>query len=380
MMKNIIRLLLHLSFYLKVNRYLCKCFLINFIKIFAAFFIVIFFLNFVDSIDTSSVEVPLLTSMSIAALKVPDFLNSISPSLVLFASLATFFNLSNRSEITIIRCSGYSMWHIMAPLVVVTFLIGVFWVTAYNNLSIYSYRLSTKMESQIYSNNAREVIRPKSGIWIKQNNPEFDNGYIIVKSKMLYKDNIEMISNSLWFFNNEYKFYKKIDSNQMFLRNGYWEIPSAIVNGKEALNSQVNALTVKSNLNYDIFSEKFLNNLEDPRLFSIFSIPQVIKDLKELGLNSTKFEVQLNYLISLPILFSIMVLISSFFGINSFRDKRSAMKLVFGLAVGLAIYIMINLIKALGASKIIPVFVSTWLVVSICFAISIIVLYKKEEQ
>ena len=75
-----------------------------------------------------------------------------------------------------------------------------------------------------------------------------------------------------------------------------------------------------------------------------------------------------------------MVLISSFFGINSFRDRKAGIRLAIGLAIGLAIYIFINFIKALGASKLIPIFVSTWLVVFICFAFSIIAVYKKEEQ
>ncbi len=380
MTKYIKRLFVQLSFYLKINRYLCKCFLLNFIKIYFAFFVIIFFLNFIDGIDNSSIKVSLFTSMSIAALKVPDFLNSISPSLILFTSLATFYSLSNRSEITIIRCSGYSMWHLVSPLVIMSFIIGIFWITIYNNASVYSYRLASKMQSQIYTSNTREVIKPKTGIWIKQDNPEFENGYMLIKSKMLYKNNIEMISNSLWFFDDKYEYYKKIDSKKMFLRDGFWEIPIAIVNTKKDLNKTALNLTIKSNLNYDIFSEKFLNNLEDPRLFSVFSIARVIADLNELGLSSTKFKIQLNYLISLPILFSIMVLISSFFGINSFRDRRAVMKLALGLATGLVIYILISFIKALGASKLIPVFVATWLVVLTCFAFSIIAIYKKEGQ
>lgn len=252
----------HISLKQKVKHYLCKCFLLNLIKIFGSFFIIVFFLNFIDSLDSNSVKnSSLFVSIAIAALKVPDFLNSISPSLILFASLATFFNLSNKSEITIIRCSGYSLWHLTLPLVTASFLIGLFWITIYNGISIHSYRLATNLQSQIYQKNIRQVIKPKSGIWIKQDNPEYANGYIIVKSKMLYKDNIEMISNSLWFFDDDFQFYKKIDSEKMLLRDGHWEISNGIINGKEILSKKEEKISIKSNIDYDVFQKNFLTIL-----------------------------------------------------------------------------------------------------------------------
>lgn len=379
-MRYIYKLLKKLSFYSMVNRYICKIHITNFIKVLISFYLIIFFVNFIEGLDNSSDgSISILLSVKISALKSLDFINSISPSLVLFSSLLTVYLLSSNNEITIIRCSGYSIWHFAAPLVITSFIMGVFWITIFNTISIHAYKTAVNIEENIgVIDQPREVLSPKTGIWIKQENFDHAKGYIIIKSNMLYKDKIELVDNSIWFFNDEQRFYKKINSRQMFLEEKKWRVPTANVSAANVINQKYSNLEISTNLDYQTFSSKFLSNFEEARMFSMFSIPLVIGDLKELGLSSRKLLVQLNYLLSLPILFSIMTIFSLFFAISNARNDNVALKLSLGAAVGLAVYIFTNFIRALGVAGMLPIFISTWLAVIICFALSVIGVYKKE--
>lgn len=381
MNRFLVKIFKQVTFYNILNRYVSRLFLFNLFKIFVAFFLIIFLVNLIDNLDNvDSKTVSFFSVFYVSILKAPDFLNSISPSLVLFASLATFHSLSSHSEIVIIRVSGFSIWHIVLPIAITSFIVGIVWIFIYNNISIESFKLAQKIESSRDVSKLRKYIAPKSGIWIRQNNSEYENGFIIIKSKLVYKDNIEMVDNSLWFFNNEYNFYKRIDNKSMLLRDGYWQISSAIINQDKVYNKNVIEKKVETNLQRDVFSEKFLNYLEDPRLFSVYRLPGAIDDLHSLGLDSTKFKVQFNYLLMMPVIFVAMILLSSFFSMNNFRDLRSSIKLVVGIAAGLFVYISISFIKALGSSKIIPIFLSTWVVALMCLALSVILIYQKEDK
>ena len=370
-----------ITFYTILNRYVSKLFLFNFLKVFLGFLLIIFLVNLIDNIDNVGAGGASFASVFLMAiLRAPDFLNAIAPSMILFASLLTFFSLSSHSEVVIIRVAGFSMWHFVLPMAICSFFCGIFWILIYNNISISSFKHANKIESMQKQSSARSFIAPKSGIWIRQDNSEHQDGYIIIKSRMVYKDNIQMIDNSLWFFDNQGDYYKRVDNPSMTLQDGYWQAEDSILNKDQIYNKKIGATKIFSNLKKDIFSEKFLNFLEDPRLFSIYRLPTAIADLESLGLDSTKFKVQLNYLLTIPILFVAMVLLAAFFGINNFRDLTASIKITVGVAVGLFIYISLNFIKALGASKIIPIFLSTWMVVLMCLACSTILIYRKEDK
>lgn len=381
MSRYIIKIIKKATYFNIINKYVSKLFLSNFIKIFLGFFIIIFLVNLIDNLDNiGNNSTSFGTIFLVAVLKAPDFLNSISPSLIMFAALLTFFSLSSNSEVVIIRVAGFSMWHMVLPIAITAFFCGLFWILIYNSISISALKYGERIDTIQTKNINRSFISPKNGIWIKQDNSEFEDGYVVIRSRLVYKDNIEMIDNTLWFFNDTNSFYKRLDNKSMILMDGYWHTTGSILNTNLSFNAKLGQNKIATNIEKEIFSEKFLNYLQDPRLFSIYRLPGAISDLTSLGLDPTKFKVQLNYLITLPILFVAVVVLASFFGINNFRDLSSSIKLTLGIAVGLFIYISLNFIKALGASKIIPIFLSTWVVVMMCLACSTILIYRKEDK
>ncbi len=364
----------------KINLYFAKFFILRFLQINLAFSLIIFFINFIEALDkTANSSASVFVIISMAFLLIPDFLNDIAPSLVLFAAMMTFFLLSIKSEITIVRSCGYSMWHIISPVAFSAFLLGIFWITIFSPVSIKMMKKFNALEGQYVNNEIRESVESSTGIWIKQKNEENKNEEIIIQAKKVYKEDLELNEASVWFFDKDGKFYQKIDSKKMFLKDGYWLLEDAIINDFKILNESKKEYRIPTSLEADFVIDKVVSNFQNVKLFSVFSLPKIISSLKMAGFQSAKFEVYFNNMLAKPILFAAMTLIACFFGVNNFRNQNVALVIFLGTICGLALYITLSFIAALGSSRLIPVFASTWIITFICLAIGILLIYRKEN-
>jgi lipopolysaccharide export system permease protein len=364
----------------KINSYLAKNFSIRFLQITIGFSLLIFLINFIDNIERiREANSPFFIAILLSFLQIPDFINDIAASLILIASIITFYSLSLRSEISIIRVSGYSLWQIAFPIAFSAFLIGCFWISFFNLFSAFSLNKFQYLEAKYINYENHQILAPSQGIWIKQNNLENENEEIIIQAKSAIKENLEFRQITFWFFDENGNFYKKIDGKKAFLKKGFWHINQAILNyGDDILNKEIENLDLQSALDQNFVSEKILNNAKNIKLFSIFQLPKLIGDLKSAGLPSTKFSIYLNSLLIIPILFPAMTLIACFFGLNHIRSNNSHIMIFIGIIIGLILYITSSIITALGASNLIPIFSATWLVAIISLAVGILLIYKKE--
>ena len=110
----------------KINSYLAKSFLKNFLIVILGFSAMFFLINILDIFERiKDSEVSTILIFVLAVLKIPQSLTSIISSIVLISAILTFYQLSIRSELTIIRSCGYSIWKISMPVVFVAFILAV---------------------------------------------------------------------------------------------------------------------------------------------------------------------------------------------------------------------------------------------------------------
>lgn len=364
----------------RINRYIAKTFLVKFLQITCGFSLLIFLINLLEALDKiRDSGASFLVAALMSFLKSPDFLNEVAPSLILISSILTFFFLSSRSEITIARASGFSLWHILKPIAISSFLLGIFWITVFGPISMKMSNKFNSLESEYVLREKRDMVAPSNGIWLKQINVEKPDEEIIIQAKKIYKDTTEFSNVTLWFFDNKSHFYKKIDAKNMSLQGNKWLLEDIIFNDFSHLNTTAKKLEVATNLDPEFINQTVISNFQNAKLFSIFQIPELIKDLRSAGFSSTKFEVYFHSLLSKPLLFVAMTLISCYFGINHVRNNKSIFMMFLGIIFGLIIYITSGIINALGSSSLIPVFASTWTISIICISIGILLIYRKEK-
>ncbi|MBU6140361.1 MAG: LptF/LptG family permease [Proteobacteria bacterium] len=364
----------------RINYYLAKNFLIRFLQIFCGFSLLIFFINFMETMSKmSEVDSPFYISILLAFLQIPDFLNDVVSSLVLIATIVTFFTLSSRSEVTIIRISGFSLWQIVKPVALTSFALGIFWITIFDILSIKMGKEFQRLESKYLQNESREALVLKDGIWLKQANVENPDEELVILSQKFYRDDLEFSDVTVWFFNKQGEFYKKIDAKKAFLKKGSWSLDEVTTNDPTTLNNKLDHVSIPTDLEADFVIKKIVNNLQSAKIFSIFELPGLIQDLAEAGFSPTKFKIYFHSLLAKPLLFSAMSLIACYFSLNHIRNQNTVFLIICGVVLGLVLYITSSIINALGASGLIPIFASTWLIAVICLSIGILLIYQKES-
>lgn len=363
-----------------VNAYIAKKFIISFFQIVLGFSLLIFFVNLLESLENlKDSSAPFYIAPLMAFLNIGDFLNDIISSIIIIASITTFLSLSIKSEITIMRVSGFSLWKILKPVMISSFCLGVFWIAVFSPISSWMAKEFNNLDNKYVAKETREFLEPKNGIWLRQQNLENTNEEIIIQAKKVYSKNLEFKGVVVWFFDEKNKFYKKIDANKMTLVDGKWVVEDAILNNFSLLNFKIDKSEILTNFDEEFVRQRILNDFQNVKLFTVFQLPSLIKDLKSSGFNTNKFKVYFHSLLSKPFLFMAITLIACFFGLNHIRNQNLAIMTFLGVIVGLIFYIISSIMIAFGSSGLIPVFASTWLIVLICFAIGILLIYQKES-
>lgn len=362
----------------QINIYIAKKFLINFLLVLISIFLLIAMINIFEVLNkTSGKDIGFLDIVLLDILQVPTFIEDIAIFLIMISSMITLFSMSIRSEITVMRASGLSFWQILLPIAASSFLLGLFFVLIFNPITIASSKKLIRMEQKLIAEEG-SVLSPLNGIWLKQDNLSKDNEDIIIRAGKIYRNDLRMAEVNIWFFDKDRRFYKRIDAKTMAFNENVWHLSDLIINDEKHLNHKIIELDIPTNLKAEFITKKILNNFENVRLFSVYDLPFLIKDLKDSGFSPRKFVVHFNSLLSKPFLFVAMSLMAAYFAINNSRSKYNIMFFVSGIAVGLLFYITLIIVNAIGSSGAIPTFLTTWMMVVIMFAISMLLIFRKE--
>ena len=113
---------------------------------------------------------------------------------------------------------------------------------------------------------------------------------------------------------------------------------------------------------------------------SFFDIFKNIKKLNDRGYSADELKIKYHKYLSLPIYLFLMVIISTFFTINSPKNYSNFTHILFGIICGILIYFFSDLSIALGKSNKIPLFLSVWIPILTIIVISIINLIQTNEK
>ena len=388
----------------KINLYLAKNFITRFIQLLLGFSLLIFLINLSEILNKSTLQsVNFFIKSTMAFCLVFEMLNQLCPSIILISAIITFFNLSYRSEITIIRNTGMSLWHITLPISFSAFIVGIFWITLFQPLSIKTSEIYSKIELKYYSSpltleekNLKKLTKnknleiPRNGVWLRQENLEKPNEELIIFGEGFNKKESKLLNSSIWFFDDQGRFYKKIDSDELIIVGENLILNNNIVNkifeisnpkkDLDQINLPVSKIILKTNIDKDFLIKKILSKTENINSFSIFEIPYLIEEMEKSGVNPQKFKVKFHSLVNIPALMVAMTLIACYFGINHIRNQKTVAMIILGILIGVAFYITSNILNSIGSSGLISIFTSTWMVSLICLASGILLIYHKEKN
>lgn len=338
-----------------ISRYLTRIYVVNFLGLLGILLGVVYLFEIVELLRRAGKldGAPMSIIFTMGFLKLPDVAAAIAPFAVLFSALYTFWQLSKRSELVILRCAGISVWQFLSPIILAAMMIGVTMVTVINPVSAVMYTQYSALERVYLKKQEGNVIAVfKQGLWLRQ---ETDKGYAIFHADTIDPD-WRLRGVTVFSFDKDSKFQDRIDAPLALLKGGNWILRDATLNipGYPAKKSE------KSTIPTDLTPKDIEESFSSPRAMGFWSMTSFIDTLDTTGFDSTRVRIHFQSLLSQPFLYAAMILLAACVALRQQRQGQTLIFLVIGVLTGFIVFIMSNFLQVLGSSHQLPVFLAAW--------------------
>lgn len=338
-----------------LSRYLTRMYLLNFFGLMAILLGVVYLFDVIELMRRANKQddVGMDLVFNMALLKLPDIASTIAPFGILFAALYTFWQLSKRSELVVLRCAGISVWQFLLPIVISAMVLGGVMVTIINPLSSAFFTRYSVLEKEHLKKDTDSVIAVfKQGLWLRQ---ETDRGYAII-----HAENIGLnwrLRNMIVFnFDVDNRFLERMDAPYATLQSGNWVLYNATINIPGFPAKQSKNASISTTLTPQDIEESF----SSPRAMGFWSMPSFIDTLEATGFDSTRVRIHFQALLAQPLLYVAMILLAACVALRQQRQGQTLIFIVIGVVTGFIVFIMSNFLQVLGAGHQLPVFLAAW--------------------
>ncbi|SMF83356.1 lipopolysaccharide export system permease protein [Tistlia consotensis] len=357
-----------LSFY--IARQFCGWFF----GLYVSLAFIIFLVSIIDLVDRLSTQekTPLSIVIEMALYRLPFFAQEILPFTILGAGMFTFWKLTRTNELVVARAAGISAWQFLLPAVSVSLIIGVLAVGVLNPISAVMLKQYDALEARYIKNRVSELSVSQSGLWLRQ--PE-KGGQTVIHAQRAAQTGMTLQDVTFYVFKGEDDFVRRIDAKSAQLLEGQWLVRDAHVSVPGVPTTSEPELTLPTTLT----SEKILDSFSPPETISFWNLPGFIRLLERAGFRATRHLLQFHKLLSLPMLFTAMVLLSASFSLRPQRRGKVGVILLTGVVIAFMLYFLTNFVFALGLSGKIPVLLAAWSPAGISLMIGATMLLHLED-
>jgi len=317
--------------------------------------------------------------LQMSFLKLPEVGQVLFPFVILFSAMYTIWQLTKRSELAIVRASGFSVWQFLAPIIMVSITLGFAHMMIINPLSSVFLGKYEKMERRYLSRKGEDnqIAIFREGLWLRQayEDKNSGKGYVIVHAPTVSQKGWTLQSPMGVFFNQDDEFVRRIDAQKAVLKPGYWEFHEAILHRGSHERETGAAYTLPTKLTPQDVEESF----SSPESMSFWRLPSHIQTLENAGFSADRLRVQHQNLLSQPLMLTAMVLLAAMVSMRLPRANGGMFLLGIGVFCGFAVFFFTSYVQALGAGGQIPVLLAAWSPAVISLLIGLSVLMRLED-
>ena len=333
-----------------------KFLLFNYLKsiiyVFAVMFCLVIVLNILSEIEFfKSKNVNSLIPIYLAFLNSFDLIFEMFPFIFLIATQVFFVNLFKDNQINIFKYSGLKNSKILMILSLLTFSIGLLLITFFYSFSSNFKNLYLEYKNKYTNDNKYLAVITNNGLWIKD---IINQNTLIVNASEINQNFLKNVNISE--FDKNFDLIKIITSENVNISSNNWILYNAnIVENKNT--SKIDRSIIYSNFNYEQINNLF-SNLSSLSILELFDLR---KNYKNINYSTTEIDIQLQKLLSYPIYFTLMTLLSAIIMFNVKQFTSVSLKIVIGLLVCVIIFYLNNLSQVLGSTEKIPLTLSVWM-------------------
>ena len=325
-------------------------------------------INFFKDIDIG-IYMPVLLSLLI----VPSLLYKMFPFIMLLSGIWFFRKIKKSDEITAMKVSGMSNFAVILIPCMIAVTVGVFFITSINPVTSIFVKKYEMIKGNYEKDKDYLATITENGIWIKEKNLNKNN---IIRAENL--DNKDLINITIFQFNDENTFIKRIDAESADIESQIWVLKNVTITDTEGNILSKNISNLSYSSLYDLKKIKTLySNLNT---VSFWNIRNEIKLLEERGYSTKPMETMLQKSLSFPFFLFSMVLLSGVFTLGIQFNENNITYVVITIVSCVLVYFFNNFSASLGSTEKLTVEVAVWMPILIIFIFSAVgVMYANQK-
>ena len=317
--------------------------------------------------STSAFYLPFM----LAIFDAPTTLLEIFPFIILISAQLFFVELIKRKENEIIKINNFNNFYLIRLLAICSFLFGILIITIY-------YPISSKLKfiysdiKNIYSEDGKYLKHLNdNGIWIKD---EIQNRIYIINGAEKNDPFLEDVFISK--FNKNFNLIENIFADKIDITSNEWVIKNPIIFKDNRQIKLEESLILNTHFNIQKINSSF-KNLNS---FNLIQLIDIKKENTLLGYSSQDIDLHFLKIISLPIYFTILVIISSIIMINIKKNKPYIFHVLLGISLSVIVYYINNIFNVFGLTNKIPIYLSVFFPMIFLGIISLVGLIRINEK
>ena len=335
--------------------YIARSFTVRFLTLLGGIAAIILLVSTIEELDQlgSNTEVSLPAAAFAAVLKLPQLSQEVMPFAVLFAAMATFWRMTRTHELVVARAAGISVWQLLLPVLAVAVAIGVLTTTLLNPISSVMLRHYDQLQAQYNGGQTSTLSVSKTGLWLRQAD---GRGQSVIHATRVRQSDMMLFDVIVFRFTGPSDFESRIDAKRAKLEDGQWVLFEAWLTKPGQDGRFVERTTLKT----DLTPDKIYRSFAPPETISFWRLPEFVDLLENAGFAAEPHRLQLHRLLAKPLLLSAMILLAATFSLRPHRRGGVVATIVAGVLTGFLIYVLSNIVFALGLSSKVPVVMAAW--------------------
>ncbi|MEO0399853.1 MAG: LPS export ABC transporter permease LptG [Pseudomonadota bacterium] len=293
-------------------------------------------------------------ALRLTAMRTPGLGQILTPFVFLFGSLWLFASLNRRSELSVMRSAGLSIWRLIGPPALFAALCGVLIVLFVDPVVTRMTSFSEQMKNDIRGKKTSLVKVFGDGIWLRQRTGDVT---VMINAASLAKKQSALKDVTVWLLDDRSVFLERIDApravfrdHQLVLHNAVMKKPGDKLPQKTPLYSLSSSLTI----------EDFRDGTQTPETMSLWDLPHYTRIAEAAGLPTVRYQLRFHDLCATPLRLSAMVLIAALFCLKPVRSGGAFRLVLAAVAAGFLVYFVSEISTALGESNTAPVVLAAW--------------------
>jgi len=344
------------------TKFIISIFLNSIFNVFLIMFSLIFILNLLTELEFfKNIQVSIYYPLYFSFLNTPSFIFDVFPFIFLLSTQLFFNSLFNDDQIDILKYSGLKNSKILSIINITTFVLGIFIIIFFYNLSSNVKSLYLELKTNYTKDDKYLAVITNNGLWIKD----------IIRSKTLIINAAKIDKNFLVDtyiseFDQNFEIVKNIRSKKIDITKNEWLIYNAEIYEQNYKKNE-KMLKLNTNFNYNIIQNLF-SNLSS---LSLLDLWEMRKNYKKLNYSVTDIDLQLMKLISYPLYLLLMTMLAAIIMFNTKKSSNKYKRIVLGLFCSVVIYYFSNFFYVLGSTEKINLAISVTIPLLILFLINI---------